>query len=127
MAIQLHRNCTGRILVESHRGAEKCGLENSWPALEAAYQAGADLIELDVQLSRDDVPFIRHNYTLPDGRWCRTLDWKELASVRIVGEHLPRLSEVLNWAYSNKVVLSLDMKGGFGGSNHLYTEVLRLV
>jgi glycerophosphoryl diester phosphodiesterase len=75
MAIQFRRTDTGRIFVESHRGAEKCGPENSWPALEVAHHSGVDLIEVDVQICREGVTFIRHNYTLPDGRWCSTLDW----------------------------------------------------
>ena len=69
MTLELLKSKTGRTLIESHRGVEGDVPENSWSAIKLGHQLGADLIEVDVQLSRDDVPFLRHNYQLPDGRW----------------------------------------------------------
>jgi len=48
----------------AHRGhAARCP-ENTLLALETALQAGAAWIELDVQLSSDEVPFVFHDRTL---------------------------------------------------------------
>ena len=53
--MELLRTTTGRILIESHRGCQDLAPENSWPALETGRQMGADLLEVDVQLSHDGI------------------------------------------------------------------------
>src|SRR5512143_570966 len=122
MGLELLKSRTGRTLIESHRGIEGPVPENSWPALSLGHQSGADLIEVDVQASSDGVSFLRHNYQLPDGRWCRQLPWSELSKVRIEGEALPLLEDVLAWARDEGVILSLDIKSMFhpGGSLPAY-------
>ena len=65
MTLELLKSKTGRTLIESHRGVEGPVPENSWTAIQLGHKLGADLIEVDVQLSQDNVAFLRHNYTLP--------------------------------------------------------------
>jgi glycerophosphoryl diester phosphodiesterase len=101
--------------------------ENSWPAIQLGHQLGADLIEVDVQISRDCVPFLRHNYQLPDGRWCHDLPWNELKELQIEGEQLPKLEDVFVWARDIGVHLSLDMKTFFRATGSLTKEVVRLL
>lgn len=48
----------------AHRGHAARFPENTLPALEAALRAGAEWIELDVQLSSDEVPVLFHDRTL---------------------------------------------------------------
>jgi glycerophosphoryl diester phosphodiesterase len=48
-------------LVVAHRGASAAAPENTVPAFEAAARAGADVVELDVRLSRDGVPVVCHD------------------------------------------------------------------
>ena len=127
MTLPLLTAQTGKILIESHRGCEKLAPENSWPGLEMGLARRADLIEVDVQLSADGVPYLRHNYTLPDGRRGGPLPWAELARVRILGEALPRLDEVLAWAQPRGACLALDLKCGFTPPFALGEAVLRLV
>jgi glycerophosphoryl diester phosphodiesterase len=124
MKIELLKSLTGRILIESHRGAEGLAPENSWTALKLGRDSGADLLEMDVQLSQDGVAFLHHNYTLPDGRWCSDVAWDELKELRIEQEALPRLDDVLTWAVENDVYLSLDLKVGFNPEKALTTAVL---
>jgi glycerophosphoryl diester phosphodiesterase len=112
--LKLLRSETDRILVESHRGSQCGAPENSWRALELGHEGGADLIEVDVQASRDGVAFLRHPYRLDDGRLARDCDWSELAAMRVEAEPFPRLDEVLAWAEPRGVFLSLDLKDGFG-------------
>ncbi|MEX2264528.1 MAG: glycerophosphodiester phosphodiesterase [Bryobacteraceae bacterium] len=59
-------NCdaASRILVHGHRGARAVLPENTIPAFEHAIEAGADLIELDVLVTKDDVPVVVHDPTL---------------------------------------------------------------
>jgi len=124
--MKLLKSLTNRILIEAHRGAEGLAPENSWAALEAGYQAGADLLEVDVQLSRDGIAFLRHNYTLPDGRFCASTDWDEIKTLQ-PGEPFPPLEEVLGWIKDREAVLSLDLKSGFQTEARLSREVLRLL
>ncbi len=127
MSLELLKSKTGRTLVESHRGIEGEMPENSWSAIKMGYELGADLIEMDIQMSHDGVPFLRHNYQLPDGRWCSQLSWNELKDVEIDGEPLPLLEDVLVWAREMGTILSLDIKTFFSPEGELTKEVLRLL
>ena len=127
MRLELLKSKTGRTLIESHRGIEGDVPENSWPAIKLGRLLGADLIELDIQMSRDCVPFLRHNYQLPDGRWCGQLLWSELKELKIGGETLPLLEDVLVWARDVDAILSLDIKTFFSLKGNLTKEVIRLL
>jgi glycerophosphoryl diester phosphodiesterase len=127
MHLELLKSKTGRTLIESHRGVEGNVPENSWSAIKLGHQLGADLIEVDVQLSRDGVAFLRHNYQLPDGRWSHDLSWDELKELRFEGEPLPLLEDVLVWARDTGAHLSLDMKTFFKPEGILAREVIRLL
>lgn len=125
MTVELLKSRTGRTLIESHRGIEGPVPENSWPALRLGHQSGADLLEVDVQASADGVLFLRHNYRLPDERWCWQLAWSELSRVRIENEPLPLLEEVLVWAREQGVILSLDIKSMFHADQALPGHIVR--
>jgi glycerophosphoryl diester phosphodiesterase len=127
MPLELLKSKTGRTLIESHRGVEGDVPENSWSAIKLGHQLGADLIEVDVQMSQDGVPFLRHNYQLPDGRWGHDLSWNELKELKIEGEPLPKLEDVLVWAREQDACLSLDLKTAFRSDGNLTEEVIRLL
>lgn len=138
--IQLHNLQAGRVLIVGHRGAEALAPENTWPSFEIAYQAGADLIELDVQLSRDGQAIVYHDFTLQpkfgDPRWVRDLAWADLRQLdagswfgpEFSGQRIPRLSEVMGWA-RGKMALWVDLKHGFVGpdDDRLEMTVLDLI
>jgi len=127
MTLELLKSKTGRTLIESHRGIEGDVPENSWSAIKLGHELGADLIEVDVQLSQDGIAFLRHNYQLPDGRWCHDVTWNELKDLKIEGETLPLLEDVLVWAWDAGAHLSLDMKTFFTPRGRLTKEVIRLL
>jgi glycerophosphoryl diester phosphodiesterase len=52
-------------LIIGHRGASAVAPGNTLAAFARALQDGADGIELDVRLSRDGVPFVIHDATIP--------------------------------------------------------------
>ena len=58
--ISLRRGEAGRVLVVGHRGAEALAPENTWASLQVGYEAGADLLEVDVQLTRDGEAIVFH-------------------------------------------------------------------
>jgi glycerophosphoryl diester phosphodiesterase len=127
MTLELLKSKTGRTLIESHRGVEGDVPENSWSAIQLGHQLGADLIEVDIQLSQDGVAFLRHNYTLADGRWCNDVAWDELKKLEINSEPLPKLEDVLIWARDAGANLSLDIKTFFRPERSLTNEVVRLL
>lgn len=127
MTLDLLKSTTGRTLIESHRGMEGDLPENSWSAIKMGHALGADLIEVDVHMSQDHIPFLRHNYQLPDGRWQGQLSWNNLKDVMIDGEPLPKLEEVLVWAREVGVILSLDIKNIFNTEGSLTQEVIRVL
>lgn len=127
MTLELLKSKTGRTLIESHRGVEGDVPENSWSAIQLGHELGADLIEVDVQLSQDGVAFLRHNYQLPDGRWCHHVSWDELKEFKIESEPLPKLEDVLIWAKDADANLSLDIKTFFRSEGALTKEVVRLL
>jgi glycerophosphoryl diester phosphodiesterase len=128
MPLELLKSRTGCTLIESHRGVEGGDVpENSWSAIQLGHQLGADLIEMDIQVSRDGIAFLRHNYQLPDGRWGHDLTWNELKELKIEGEPLPLLEDVLVWARDTGTHLSLDMKTFFKPEGILVMEVVRLL
>jgi len=127
MTLELLKCKTGRTLIESHRGIQADVPENSWPAIQMGHRLGADLIEVDVQMSQDGIPFLRHNYQLPDGCWCRDMSWNELQDVKIDGEVLPKLEDVLVWARDMDVILSLDIKNIFHPDGDLTKKVIHLL
>jgi glycerophosphoryl diester phosphodiesterase len=52
---------TQRILVHGHRGARAVRPENTLPAFEYAIAAGADVLEMDLAVTRDDVLVVSHD------------------------------------------------------------------
>lgn len=63
--------------VHGHRGARAIMPENTLAGFEYAIGVGVDAIELDVQVSRDDVVVVSHDPYLPTGEYIRTLTAKE--------------------------------------------------
>jgi len=55
-----------RILVHGHRGARAARPENTLPAFEYAIAAGADVLELDLAVTRDNVLVASHDPVLPE-------------------------------------------------------------
>lgn len=53
------------IAIIAHRGASGTCPENTLPAFRRAVEIGADMIELDVQLTADGHPVVIHDLTLP--------------------------------------------------------------
>ena len=87
-----------------------------------AYEMGADLLELDVRLSRDEALIVMHDpdvsrTTTGRGRVCdltvdeiRRLDAGVKFGPEFAGERVPLLEEVLDWA-KGRIQLVVEMKG----------------
>ncbi|WP_297961589.1 glycerophosphodiester phosphodiesterase family protein [uncultured Ruminococcus sp.] len=69
--VSLNVGLLSRTQVTAHRGFSRVAPENTLPAFQAALDCGADYIELDVQLTADDVLVVFH-----DDKLDRTTDGK---------------------------------------------------
>jgi glycerophosphoryl diester phosphodiesterase len=116
-------------LIIGHRGASAVAPENTLAAFHRALDSGADGIELDVRLTRDEVPVVIHDDNLkrtgsrPDK--VADLSYAEILEVDFgswfnrthpsnnsdfSGERIPSLEEVLELFESNHAILYLEMK-----------------
>jgi len=92
--------------VVAHRGSSAAHAENSWAAFEAAVADGADVIECDVQATRDGVLVIRHDFAIGDQRVAEC----EFADIDEMEPGLVRLDELLAWAPGKKISLLVEVK-----------------
>ena len=119
----------------AHRGASGTFPENTVCAFRAAIDAGAEMCELDVQLSRDGAIVVIHDETVE-----RTTDGKgEVAELTleelkrldagakfkggaVKGERIPTLDEVFS-ATSGKCALNIELKAG--GLEHQVAQIMQ--
>lgn len=55
---------SSQVMVVAHRGMWRYAPENSIPAIERSIQAGVDMVEVDVALTKDSVLILMHDKTL---------------------------------------------------------------
>jgi glycerophosphoryl diester phosphodiesterase len=114
---------SGRLLVIAHRGASASAPENTIAAFESAIADGADGIELDVHLSRDDQPVVIHDVSVErttDGsgsvrdrtlRELKRLDAGGWYGPRFQGQRIQTLQEVLE-RFRDRTRFWIELKGG---------------
>lgn len=98
----------------AHRGFSACYPENTIAAFQAAADAGADGIELDVQLTKDDQLAVLHDFTLDrttNGSGAvRSHTAEAIRALKAENEPIPLLEDVLLWAAETKVRLNIELK-----------------
>ncbi|WP_406399304.1 glycerophosphodiester phosphodiesterase [Streptomyces sp. NBC_00879] len=98
-----------RVSVVGHRGDPYRVRENTLPSLRSALEQGADAVEIDVRLTRDDVPVLLHDDSLKrlwgHDRLLAALTLDELHE--LTGGGVPTLSEALNALGSHRVMIDL--------------------
>ena len=93
---------SGRITSSSHRGDVVNYPENSLEAILSAIMLGADAVEIDIRLTKDNVPVLMHDETL-----IRTTDWS-----RKCGKNgLPKSPNIADWTYEELRELRLVYNG----------------
>ncbi|WP_413990617.1 glycerophosphoryl diester phosphodiesterase [Labrys okinawensis] len=108
--------------VIGHRGAAAHAPENTLEAIRCAAAFGVEMVEVDVQLTRDEVPVIIHDDTL-DRTTTGTgpvfeRSWKEIRELdagasfgrAFAGEHIPTLHDVLALCRELKLGLNVEIK-----------------
>ena len=108
-------------VIIAHRGASAYYPENTMAAFRGAVDMTAEMIELDVMLSKDGVPVVFHDERLnvhTDGRGkvsnhtvkeLKKLDAGSWFSEEFSGQKIPTLEEVLKFA-ADKIALNIEIK-----------------
>jgi glycerophosphoryl diester phosphodiesterase len=108
-------------IVIAHRGASAYYPENTMTAFRAAVDMKAEMIELDVMLSKDGVPVVFHdmlldNHTNGKGEVnamtlaeLKELDAGSWFDPKFAGERIPTLEEVLKFA-AGTIALNIEIK-----------------
>nr|WP_085991969.1 glycerophosphodiester phosphodiesterase [Oceanobacillus senegalensis] len=125
--------------VFAHRGASKYAPENTLPAFELAYEMGAEGIETDVQLTKDNIPILIHdenikrttngigyvkNFTFAE---LQTLDAGSWFSKKYAQTKILSLERFLQWAKNKSLYLNIELKNNRIDYNGLETIVYDLV
>jgi Glycerophosphoryl diester phosphodiesterase len=126
----LERN-SNHVFVVTHRGDWRNYPENSISAIKSAIQMGADIVELDVQRTKDGVLILMHDKTLDrtttgsglvkdtDFKAIQDMYLKNGAAIR-TKEKVPTLEEALIVS-KGKVLLNLDK------ADHYFDEIYALL
>jgi glycerophosphoryl diester phosphodiesterase len=105
----------------AHRGYKAKYPENTWAAFEAALSSGAEMIELDITLSRDRVMVVIHDDTLDrtsNGKGAvsdysiselQNLDAGSWFDGKFAGERIPALTEVLE-KVNRRAAVNIEIK-----------------
>lgn len=125
----------------AHRGASFYAPENTMPAFQKAVEMKADLIELDVLLTRDKMPVVFHDEKLKrttNGvgpvnqyfyRELQELDAGSWFNSSFKNTRIPTLQTILRWS-RNKIALNIEIKGkqsAKSSSAEIETIVLDLI
>jgi len=108
---------------KGHRGAMAYAPENTMPSFEQAHRMGAQEIELDVQLTKDNHLVVMHDQmvdrTTNGSGYIRDLTWEQVQKLdagmhlapEFAGVRVPALNDVLEWA-RGKVSVAIEIKNG---------------
>lgn len=126
-------------LIWAHRGFAARYPENTMIAFEKALEAGADGIELDVQLTKDGMPVVIHDEqidrTTTGSGWVNALTYEELAGFdagswfdeSFSDERIPRLEDVLDLMEEHAFLLNIELKNGLVPYEQLEDIVLKAI
>ena len=105
----------------AHRGASRYAPENTLPAFALAAEQGADGVELDVHLTRDDQLVVIHDETLErttDGAgWVKDCTLAQLQALSaangmdgFAGTRVPTLRQVLEQLRPTGLLVNIELK-----------------
>lgn len=101
------------MLVIGHRGAAGLAPENSLEAMRAGVKAGADILEFDIRLTKDNIPVLTHDFhTFRTHRDTSIISHHTLAELqeRTKKQPLVPLSDVLD-EFFGQILLNVEVKG----------------
>jgi glycerophosphoryl diester phosphodiesterase len=126
-------------LIFAHRGFSSIEPENTMSAFQEAEKCGADGIELDVQLTKDDEVVVIHDekvdrttngtgfvkdYTLSE---LKKLDANYIFKKQNVKVRIPTLKEVFDWLTGNDLICNIEIKSHEFQQFHLEEKVIDFI
>jgi len=126
------------VAIIAHRGASNLAPQNTLSAFEKAIEIGADMIELDVHLTKEGEVVVMHDAEVDsttDGsgklsemslREVKCLDAGSNFGEEFAGEKVPTLDEVLELT-NGEIELNIELKTRSGKNEGIEEEVLSLV
>lgn len=93
---------SGRMASDSHRGDVQNYPENSIPGILSAIMLGADVVEIDIRLTKDNIMVLMHDASLK-----RTTDWSQKKGKN----GLPTSDQIEDWTYEELRELRLLYNG----------------
>ncbi|MGG5255122.1 glycerophosphodiester phosphodiesterase [Neobacillus sp. SM06] len=122
--------------IVAHRGYSAAFSENTMTAFFEAEKAGADGIELDVQLTKDGEVVVIHDEkvdrTTSGSGFVKDFPYKELRKLNankkgIKKEPIPALAEVLEWLKGNELICNIELKNGMFRYEGMEEKVIELI
>lgn len=115
-----------QIQIIAHRGNSTACHENTMPAFERAVADGADAIEFDVRLTKDNQWVVHHDADVIDGAdrvRIRDAALTDISRLRVGPNRdaIPRLDDLLIWAREHRIGLVFDIKDMEGISELIAT------
>lgn len=114
------------MLIIGHRGAAGLAPENTIESLRIGYEAGADMLEFDIRLTKDGKPVLMHDKSLKRTHGTVTivesLTLKELQKKTKDNKTVASLKEVLDEFFGN-IMLNIELKGD--GTGEVVAKLLR--
>lgn len=123
----------------AHRGASMYAPENTLSAFKKAIKQNAQSIELDVRLTKDNIPVVIHDATInrvSNGKGfvhnltldeLKTYDFGKKFSSQFANEQIPTLQEVLELVKDYEIAINIELKNGPIIPKDLELNVLKLV
>ncbi|MEH7354108.1 glycerophosphodiester phosphodiesterase [Neobacillus drentensis] len=120
----------------AHRGYSTSFAENTMGAFIEAEKAGADGLELDVQLTKDGEIVVIHDEkvdrTTSGTGFVKDFLYKEIRKLNankkgVKKEVIPSLAEVFEWMKTNKLICNIELKNGLIPYEGMEEKVLQLV
>lgn len=123
----------------AHRGASKDAPENTLPAFKLAYEQGAEAIETDVHLTKDQVPVLMHdervNRTTNGKGYIKDFTFRELKqldagswfSSHFTGTPITSLEAFLKWVQFKPLDVQIELKNNKINYQHLESIVYEMI
>lgn len=120
----------------AHRGYSASFAENTMGSFVGAGKAGADGLELDVQLTKDGELVVIHDEkvdrTTSGTGFVKDFLYKELRKLNankkgLKKEPIPALAEVFEWLKTNKLMCNIELKNGLIPYEGMEDKVIQLV
>ncbi len=124
-------------LIWAHRGASGYAPENTLPSFQKAVEMKADGVELDIQLTKDDVIVVCHdekvNRTSNGKGWIKDFTFEELRKLdfsnkkpEYAGVQIPTMEEVFDLLKDTGLTINIELKTGVVFYQDLEEKILRM-